>query len=63
MIFEILKKRRKKLRLTQKKLAERVGLSAQHISRIERGELDIKLSTLMALCRELGLEIYFKVLK
>ena len=63
MIFEILKKRRKKLRLTQKKLAERVGLSAQHISRIERGELDIKLSTLMALCRELGLEISFKVLK
>ena len=62
MIFEILKKRRKKLRLTQKKLAERVGLSAQHISRIERGELDIKLSTLMALCRELGLEISFKVL-
>ena len=63
MVFEILKKRRKKLRLTQKKLAERVGLSAQHISRIERGELDIKLSTLMALCRELGLEISFKVLK
>jgi len=46
MFFEIkeIKRRRKKLGITQKKLAELVGVSQPLIARIESGDIDPKLS-------------------
>jgi predicted transcriptional regulator len=46
MLFEIeeIKRRRKKLGLTQKKLAELIGVSQPLVARIESGDIDPKLS-------------------
>ena len=46
MIFEVdeIKRRRKKLGITQKRLAELVGVSQPLIARIESGDIDPKLS-------------------
>jgi predicted transcriptional regulator len=46
MLFEIeeIKRKRKKLELTQKKLAELVGVSQPLVARIESGDIDPKLS-------------------
>jgi len=41
--------RRKELRLTQKELAEKAGMHQSNISKIESGELDVRLSTLIQL--------------
>jgi len=40
-----LKKLRREAGLTQKKLAERVGVSQAHIAKIEQGKVDPRLST------------------
>lgn len=43
--------------LTQKELGQRVGLPQSHISKIERGAVDLKLSSLVEIARALELEI------
>lgn len=43
--------------LTQKELGQRVGLPQSHISKIEKGVVDLKLSSLVEIARALGLEI------
>lgn len=43
--------------LTQKELGQRVGLPQSHISKIEKGTVDLKLSSLVAIARALDLEI------
>lgn len=43
--------------LTQKELGQRVGLPQSHISRIEKGAVDLKLSSLVEIARALELEI------
>lgn len=43
--------------LTQKELGQRVGLPQSHISKIEKGTVDLKLSSLVEITRALGLEI------
>lgn len=43
--------------LTQKKLGERVGLPQSHISKIEKGGVDLQLTSLAELARALDLEI------
>jgi transcriptional regulator with XRE-family HTH domain len=43
--------------LTQKALGQRVGLPQSHISKIEKGVVDLKLSSLVEIARALGLEI------
>ncbi|MBA4040536.1 MAG: XRE family transcriptional regulator [Erythrobacter sp.] len=43
--------------LTQKALGQRVGLPQSHISKIENGAVDLKLSSLVEIARALGLEI------
>jgi len=53
---EIIKNRRKELRLSQESLAEIVGKKRPYISRIENGE-DIKLSNFALLANALGLSI------
>lgn len=43
--------------LTQKELGQRVGLPQSHISKIEKGLVDLKLSSLVEIARALDLEI------
>ena len=53
---EIIKNRRKELRMTQESLAEKVGKKRPYISRFENGE-DIQLSNFPLLANALGLSI------
>ena len=55
-ILRELKEARLRKGLTQLALSEKVGLPQSHISNIERGEVDIKISSLIAIARALGLE-------
>jgi DNA-binding XRE family transcriptional regulator len=50
----MLKEARKEVRITQEQLAERTGTKKSYISRIERGQSDIQISTYYKLI-ELGL--------
>jgi len=43
--------------LTQKELGQRVGLPQSHISKIERGAVDLQLSSLVEVARALDLEV------
>lgn len=52
-----LRSRRKELGLTQEDLGQRAGLAAKHVSRIENGTHEPKVSTLFALVSALGLEL------
>ena len=53
---EIIKNRRKELRMSQEALAEKVGKKRPYISRIENGE-DIRLSNFALIASALGLSI------
>lgn len=53
-IGELIKEERKKAKLTQEQLAEKIGAKKSFISRIENGHSDIQLSTLYKLI-EIGL--------
>ncbi len=52
----ILRDRRKELKITQKELAERVGTARSYIARVEKGETDMQLSSLLRIARALGIE-------
>ena len=52
---QALRSRRKELGLTQQELGQRAGLAAKHISRIENGTHEPKVSTLFALVSALRL--------
>jgi transcriptional regulator with XRE-family HTH domain len=54
---QALRSRRKALGLTQEQLGQRAGLAAKHVSRIENGTHEPKVSTLFALVSALGLEL------
>ncbi|MGM0634058.1 MAG: helix-turn-helix domain-containing protein [Pseudomonadota bacterium] len=56
-IIEALKKARKERGLTQRGLSEKAGIPQSHISKIESGAVDMKLSSLVELARSLGLEV------
>lgn len=43
--------------LTQKELGQRVGLPQSHISKIEKGDVDLQLSSLVEIARALDLEV------
>ena len=53
---EIIKHRRKELKLSQKDLAERIGKQRPYISRIENGE-DIRISNLALVANALDLSV------
>ena len=57
---EIIKNRRKELKMTQEGLAEKVGKKRTYISRVENGE-DIQLSNFVLLANALGLSIQLSV--
>ncbi len=48
----LIQEARKKQKLTQQQLAEKVGTTKNYISRIENDASDIRLSTLMRIIRE-----------
>ena len=52
----ILRDRRKELKMTQNELAEKVGTARSYISRIEKGETDIQLSSFLRIARALRIE-------
>lgn len=52
-----LKTTRKEKKLSQKKLAKKVGLPQSHISKIEAGRVNMKLGNFVEMARLLGLEV------
>ena len=48
---------RKAKTMTQKELGQRVGLPQSHISKIEKGAVDLQLSSLVEIARALDLEV------
>ena len=58
---EILKDRRKELKITQQQLAERVGKDRSYIAYIEQGKTDMQLSTFLNITNALGLKFSLNV--
>ena len=54
---KVLAQARQQKGLTQKALAARLGIPQSHISNIERGKTDLRLSSLIDFARELDLEV------
>jgi DNA-binding XRE family transcriptional regulator len=52
---ELLKDKRKELKVTQKQLAEKVGKKREYIALLEKGETDMQLSTFLNISQALGL--------
>lgn len=52
---EILKSKRIELNLTQQELADKAGTKRSYISRIEKGETDMQLSSFLRIIKALGL--------
>jgi predicted transcriptional regulator len=61
LILEIIKRRRE-LNLTQKELATRVGTRQSSISRIESGEHNIRLSTLIEIAEALQARVRIRLI-
>jgi ribosome-binding protein aMBF1 (putative translation factor) len=53
---EILRGKRKELHLTQEDLAVKAGLKRSYIAKVEKGETDIQISSLIRLANALGLK-------
>lgn len=56
-IVEALRAARVRCGMSQRELSDRAGVPQSHISRIESGAVDLRLSSLVALSRALGLEV------
>ena len=54
---EVLARARRESGLTQQALGAQLGLPQSHISRIEGGKTDLRLSSLIELARQLDLEV------
>ncbi|HHJ51932.1 MAG TPA: XRE family transcriptional regulator [Caldithrix abyssi] len=52
MIGELLKETRKKSKISQEELAQKIGTKKSYISKIENGKSDIQVSTLFRLFEE-----------
>jgi predicted transcriptional regulator len=57
---EILRERRKELKMTQATLADKIGAKQTYIARIENGEVDIQLSSLLRIAGALGLNLQLR---
>ncbi|MDR3180375.1 MAG: helix-turn-helix domain-containing protein [Prevotellaceae bacterium] len=53
---EILRNKRKELKITQKQLAEKIGKKREYIALLEKGETDMQLSTFFSISQALGLD-------
>ena len=52
---ELLRNERKRQKLTQQQLGERIGKKREYISALEKGQTDMQLSTFMLIANALGL--------
>ena len=52
----ILRERRRKLKLNQRQVAEKVGREQTYIARVERGKADVQLSNYLRIAAVLGLQ-------
>lgn len=52
----LLKERRKELRMTQREVAEKLGREQSYIARVERGKADIQLSSFFRIAGILGIQ-------
>ena len=52
---ELLRDERKRQKLTQQQLGERIGKKREYISALEQGQTDMQLSTFMLIANALGL--------
>lgn len=53
---ELLRDERKRQKLTQQQLGERIGKKREYISALEQGQTDMQLSTFMLITNALGLK-------
>ena len=53
---EVLRNRRKEKKLTQQQLADAVGVKRSYISRIEKGETDMQMSSFLWIANALGIQ-------
>lgn len=53
---ELLRNERKRQKLTQQQLGERIGKKREYISALEQGQTDMQLSTFMLIANALGLK-------
>lgn len=60
---EIIKERRKHLRITQTHLAEMTGVSARTLQKIENGTTNPTINLLLQITKILGLEIKLEIKK
>ena len=51
----MLKERRKELKMTQREVAEKIGREQSYIARVERGKADIQLSSFFRIAAILGI--------
>ena len=56
---EILRDRRKELKITQQELADRIGKERSYIAHIERGKTDMQISSFTILAQALGIGLNF----
>lgn len=52
----LLKEKRLEMHLTQEQLAQKVGKQRSYIARLEKGTVDMQLSTLISICSALNLK-------
>ena len=53
---EVLREKRKELKITQQQLAEKIGRKREYIALLEKGETDMQLSTFINVSQALGLK-------
>ena len=52
---EVLREKRKELKITQQQLAEKIGKKREYVALLEKGETDMQLSTFFNISQALGL--------
>ena len=57
---ELLRERRKELKMTQEQLANKINVPRPYISHIERGKSDVQLSSFLRIASALGLQMNLK---
>lgn len=53
---QLLRDRRRELKMTQKEVAEKLGREQSYIARVERGKADIQLSSFIRIAAVLGIQ-------
>ena len=59
-VMVVLKDRRKSIKLTQKELAKKAGLTKQYVSLVERGDVRPSLDMIAKIAHPLGLKVCLK---